>query len=460
MTLGCGMDHVVETENAYTAKHAARPTSAARCVFSIDAEPGKPFALYQVPHVPHVRQPSTPAELRARAGADARPRGAPRVRRAARRPAARTWTTSGSAATSRSPRPASTRALQQCLRWNLFQLLQATGRVENAGVPAKGLTGQAYEGHYFWDMEIYVLPFLIYTSPRARAQPAEVPPRHARQGARARARELNQKGALFPWRTISGEEASAYYAAGTAQYHINAAIAYAHRRSTSTSPATRSSCASTAPRCSSRPRGSGTTWASSPTAPGRQVLHPQRDRPRRVHHRRQQQHLHQPDGAREPAGTPPRRSTTCAAQRPPAGTRRARAPHRARARRGGRLAARGRQDVHPLRRAHRRSTRRTTTSSTARVWDLKNTPQGQVPAAAPLSPAGHLPPPGDQAGRHRAGDVPARQRVHAGAEEAQLRLLRPAHDRRLVARRRASRASSPPRSATTSAPRATSSTRC
>ena len=45
-------------------------------------------------------------------------------------------------------------------------MLQATGRVENAGVPAKGLTGQAYEGHYFWDMEMYVLPFLIYTQPR------------------------------------------------------------------------------------------------------------------------------------------------------------------------------------------------------------------------------------------------------------------------------------------------------
>ena len=39
-------------------------------------------------------------------------------------------------------------------------------RAEHAGVPAKGLTGQAYEGHYFWDTEIYVLPFLTYTSPR------------------------------------------------------------------------------------------------------------------------------------------------------------------------------------------------------------------------------------------------------------------------------------------------------
>ena len=45
--------------------------------------------------------------------------------------------------------------------------------------------------------------------------------------ARRRAREVGHGGALFPWRTINGEEASAWYAAGTAQYHINADIAYA-----------------------------------------------------------------------------------------------------------------------------------------------------------------------------------------------------------------------------------------
>ena len=50
------------------------------------------------------------------------------------------------------------------------------------------------------------------------------------EAARRRARQLGHRGALFPWRTISGEEASAYYAAGTAQYHINAAISYAVRQ--------------------------------------------------------------------------------------------------------------------------------------------------------------------------------------------------------------------------------------
>src|SRR5690606_37581689 len=45
--------------------------------------------------------------------------------------------------------------------------------------------------------------------------------------ARARARDMSQAGALFPWRTINGEEASAYFAAGTAQYHINGDVAHA-----------------------------------------------------------------------------------------------------------------------------------------------------------------------------------------------------------------------------------------
>ena len=107
-----------------------------------------------------------------------------------------------------------------------FTLAQASARADREGVPAKGVTGSGYEGHYFWDTEIYVVPFLTFTQPhvarnllhfRNRMLPA----------ARTRAREMAQSGALFPWRTINGEEASAYYAAGSAQMHINADIAYA-----------------------------------------------------------------------------------------------------------------------------------------------------------------------------------------------------------------------------------------
>ena len=117
-------------------------------------------------------------------------------------------------------------ALQQALRWNLFEIIQAAARAEGSGVPAKGVTGSGYDGHYFWDTEIYVVPFLTYTSP-AIARNALRFRYSMLDAARRRAVELNQRGALFPWRTINGEEASAYYAAGTAQYHIDADIAHA-----------------------------------------------------------------------------------------------------------------------------------------------------------------------------------------------------------------------------------------
>ncbi|MET4224861.1 glycoside hydrolase family 65 protein [Oerskovia enterophila] len=116
--------------------------------------------------------------------------------------------------------------VQQAVRWNIYQLAQATARAEGNGVPAKGLTGTGYGGHYFWDTEIYVLPFLTYTSPRY-ARNALRFRYQMLDAARRRAGQLSQQGALFPWRTINGEEASAYYAAGTAQYHIDADVTYA-----------------------------------------------------------------------------------------------------------------------------------------------------------------------------------------------------------------------------------------
>ena len=118
---------------------------------------------------------------------------------------------------------------QQAMRWNLFQLAQASAQTQEHGIAAKGVTGGGYEGHYFWDTETYVVPFLAYTSPELARKVMRFRWRQLPQ-ARQRAVELNQVGALYPWRTISGEEASAYYAAGTAQYHINAAIAFALKR--------------------------------------------------------------------------------------------------------------------------------------------------------------------------------------------------------------------------------------
>lgn len=118
-------------------------------------------------------------------------------------------------------------ALIQGLRFNQFHVFQSAGRNGRTGMGAKGLSGEGYEGHYFWDTEMYVLPMLIYTQPET-AQKLLDYRYHTLDKARERARVLgHEKGALFPWRTINGEEASTYYPLGTAQYHINADIAYA-----------------------------------------------------------------------------------------------------------------------------------------------------------------------------------------------------------------------------------------
>lgn len=120
--------------------------------------------------------------------------------------------------------------LQQGIRFNIFHLLQSVGRDGKTNIGAKGLTGEGYEGHYFWDTEIYILPFFLYTNPKISRKLLEY--RYSiLDKARERAKQMgHKKGALYAWRTINGEECSAYYPAGTAQYHINADIAVAVKR--------------------------------------------------------------------------------------------------------------------------------------------------------------------------------------------------------------------------------------
>ena len=187
--------------------------------------------------------------------------------------------------------------IQQATRFNLFHILQASARAEDTGVAAKGLTGQGYEGHYFWDTEIYLLPFLIYTSPRI-AKNLLTFRYNMLPMARERARELGHRGAMFPWRTINGEEASAYYAAGTAQYHINADIMYALRKYVLATGDEHF-----LERCGAEMLvETARLWVDlgfySPRQGGKFCINA-RHRAGRIQHGGQQQRLHQPDGARE-----------------------------------------------------------------------------------------------------------------------------------------------------------------
>jgi len=119
--------------------------------------------------------------------------------------------------------------LQQGMRFNLLHLFMSVGKDGHSNIGAKGLTGPGYDGHYFWDSEIYILPFLIYTQPQLARDLLSFR-FNTLDKARNRARDLaHATGALFPWRTIGGDECSAFFPAGTAQYHINAAVAYGIR---------------------------------------------------------------------------------------------------------------------------------------------------------------------------------------------------------------------------------------
>ena len=220
MTVAVVADHIIETDNEYSARTLVDP-DIAKNVFRVQAKAGVPIRVSKIVSY-HTSRGVPPRELvdRCRRSLDrVGVEGVDALFAAQREWLAAFWDRSD-------VRIAGHDDLQQATRWCLFQLAQAASRADGNGVAAKGLTGSGYSGHYFWDTEIYVLPFLTYTSPQwaknaLRARVMMLP------AARRRAAQLNEAGALFPWRTINGEEASAYYAAGTAQYHINADVSFA-----------------------------------------------------------------------------------------------------------------------------------------------------------------------------------------------------------------------------------------
>ncbi|GAA5033161.1 glycoside hydrolase family 65 protein [Microbacterium fluvii] len=220
MTFAVVADHIIETENPYDARRLIEP-DIAKNVFRVRAKAGVPTTITKL--VSYHTSRGVPArELvdRCRRTLDrALAEGVASVYDRQRAWLDGFWERSDVVIEGHDD-------VQQATRWCLFALAQAASRADGSGVPAKGVSGSGYSGHYFWDTEIYVLPFLTYTTPlwarnALRMRGLMLP------AARRRAFMLNEAGALFPWRTINGEEASAYYAAGTAQYHINADVSYA-----------------------------------------------------------------------------------------------------------------------------------------------------------------------------------------------------------------------------------------
>lgn len=121
----------------------------------------------------------------------------------------------------------SDKLLEKALRYNIYQLNLSGGKNSKMHIAAKGISGEGYEGHYFWDTETYMLPFFILTQPD-RAKVLLKYRYDKLDEAREEAKNLGcTRGAKIPWRTINGKESSPYYPAGSAQIHINSDIALA-----------------------------------------------------------------------------------------------------------------------------------------------------------------------------------------------------------------------------------------
>ena len=150
--------------------------------------------------------------------------------------------------------------IQQAVRFGVFHSFQAAARAEQRAVPAKGLTGPGYDGHAFWDTEMFVLPLLSATAADAAADALRW--RHstmdlgdgAGEDAAARrrglpvaddprARSARRTGRPAPPRSTSTPTSRSL------------------QPGTSGGPATRTSSATVPCRYSSRPPGCGWRWA-------------------------------------------------------------------------------------------------------------------------------------------------------------------------------------------------------
>ncbi len=130
-------------------------------------------------------------------------------------------------------------AAQRALRFAVYHLIIAANPGdERTSIGARGLTGEAYWGHVFWDTDIFLMPFYTLTWPEA-ARAMLMYRYHGLSAARAKAQRFGYRGALYAWEAAEGgEEATPDFVfgfngerieikTGTQEHHITADVAYA-----------------------------------------------------------------------------------------------------------------------------------------------------------------------------------------------------------------------------------------
>jgi kojibiose phosphorylase len=129
--------------------------------------------------------------------------------------------------------------IQRALRLAAYHLASAAHpQDEHVSIGARGLTGEAYKGHVFWDTELFMLPFFVLTDP-ATARALLMYRYHTLPAARAKARRFGYRGALYAWESAAGgqevaplevlgaDDALIPIQSGAEEQHISADVAYA-----------------------------------------------------------------------------------------------------------------------------------------------------------------------------------------------------------------------------------------
>lgn len=96
---------------------------------------------------------------------------------------------------------------QLAIRFAHYHLVTMTPAHDNRfGIAAKGLSGEGYKGHSFWDTEIFILPFFLFTEPDTARKLVEYR-YHTLDGARRKAQDNGYRGAMYPWESaLTGDE--------------------------------------------------------------------------------------------------------------------------------------------------------------------------------------------------------------------------------------------------------------
>lgn len=130
---------------------------------------------------------------------------------------------------------------QLALRFAIFHLIQMTSCDDyRVSIAAKGLSGEGYRGHVFWDTEIFMFPFFLHVFPDAARNLLRYR-HHTLPGAIRKAQENGYEGAMFAWESAdTGDETTPTVGGidfktkkpipilcGQLEQHITADIAYA-----------------------------------------------------------------------------------------------------------------------------------------------------------------------------------------------------------------------------------------